>query len=179
MSVRTASLMKLPSFNDKYVSALRSSFLRFPENKLQIKVKGRNVDSPSRRRASVFVPLCNRHGVPSVLFTVRTKTVSSHKGHVSFPGGHQEAGETAQGAALREFHEEMYGQLHSVSTAGTGRSMGEGTSDGSVTGSGRGCADSGVAIIGECQTIPALTVSSMYVCLIVYFMFYALCHTYT
>ena len=90
--------------------------------------------NPTTRKASVFVPLCNQYGIPSVLFTVRTKTVSSHKGHVSFPGGHMEKDETAEQAAVRELREELYG-MDSVEEIVT-------------------------SVIGECQTIPALTVSS-------------------
>lgn len=32
------------------------------------------------KRAAVFIPLCNRNGIPSLLFTVRSKTVGTHKG---------------------------------------------------------------------------------------------------
>jgi hypothetical protein len=151
--------MKLPSFNDKYVTALRSSFLRFPEKKIPIHIHGRDSfvameKNPTIRRASVFVPLCNRHGVPSVLFTVRTKTVSTHKGHVSFPGGHQEAGESAEAAAVRELREELY--MHGLDSTRSGSGSGSGSTYGQVKGS---TAVPNVTIIGECQRIPALTVS--------------------
>ena len=133
-------MKKLPPLNDKYVHALSSFFLRFPDKKLPIYVGGRdkylaNRGKPSRRRASVFVPLCNRHGVPSVLFTKRTNTVGSHKGHVSFPGGHQDADESAEAAALREFREELFSTSSEIDDV---------------------CDQ--VKVIGECQTIPALTV---------------------
>lgn len=50
------------------------------------------------RRAAVLVPLCNVGGEPCVLFTVRTRHVSSHKGQVAFPGGYQDPeGERARG----------------------------------------------------------------------------------
>jgi 8-oxo-dGTP pyrophosphatase MutT (NUDIX family) len=42
-----------------------------------------------------------------VLLTVRTQKVSTHKGQVSFPGGHIESSETAIEAALRETIEEL------------------------------------------------------------------------
>ncbi|CAN0115412.1 unnamed protein product, partial [Ectocarpus sp. 6 AP-2014] len=38
--------------------------------------------SRAPRRAAVLVPLCNRDGVASLLFTVRSSNVSSHKGEV-------------------------------------------------------------------------------------------------
>lgn len=57
---------------------------------------------PRAGRAAVLVPLCNVGGQPSVLFTVRTHRVSSHKGQVAFPGGYQDdAGEPLPPARLR------------------------------------------------------------------------------
>jgi hypothetical protein len=49
------------------------------------------------KRAAILVPLCNRHGKPSILYTVRTNAVGTHKGQVAFPGGHIDAGETPIG----------------------------------------------------------------------------------
>eukprot|EP00937_MAST-01D_sp_MAST-1D-sp2_P004981 g4981.t1 len=60
-----------------------------------------------KRRAAVLVPLCVFAGKLSLLFTLRSQSVGSHRGHVSFPGGHIDAAETAEGAALREFDEEV------------------------------------------------------------------------
>mmetsp|Transcript_40143 Transcript_40143/g.65946 ORF Transcript_40143/g.65946 Transcript_40143/m.65946 type:complete len:174 (+) Transcript_40143:1-522(+) len=64
---------------------------------------------PNGRHAAVLIPLCNVNGRASILFTVRTDKVSTHKGQVSFPGGHLEPGETAAAAALRETGEELRG----------------------------------------------------------------------
>ncbi len=59
-------------------------------------------------RAAVLVPLCHVDGVPSVLFTKRTETVSTHKGQVSFPGGRTDPDDTdAVDTALRELEEEV------------------------------------------------------------------------
>ncbi|CAM9491416.1 unnamed protein product [Pylaiella littoralis] len=79
------------------------------------------------RRAAVLVPLCNRDGIASLLFTVRSSKVSTHKGQVSFPGGHLEASEDAIEAALRETREEI------------GDNLG------------------GIEVLGTCQTLPAVT----------------------
>lgn len=66
-------------------------------------------DKDNRRKASVLISLCNRHQIASVLYTVRSQNVGTHKGHVSFPGGHimEEIGESAVEAATRECYEEI------------------------------------------------------------------------
>jgi 8-oxo-dGTP pyrophosphatase MutT (NUDIX family) len=59
------------------------------------------------RPAAVLVPLLDRPGGPTLLFTRRTERVPSHKGEISFPGGALEPGEDAVRAALREAEEEV------------------------------------------------------------------------
>lgn len=66
----------------------------------------------SGRRAAVLVPLCHVRGEASILFTLRTSDVGTHKGQVSFPGGHIEEGETPADAAVRELVEEVGDVLH-------------------------------------------------------------------
>lgn len=76
----------------------------------------------NKKRAAVLVPLCNKHGEASLLFTVRTHHVSTHKGQVSFPGGHIDDGETAVEAAIREAKEELgdgIGQIKVIGLAQT------------------------------------------------------------
>lgn len=80
----------------------------------------------SRKKAAVFIPLCHRHGVASVLFTVRSNNVGTHKGQVSFPGGHIDGDEGSTQAACRETYEELGSNVGSLS------------------------------IIGVCQTIPSV-----------------------
>lgn len=83
--------------------------------------------SQPKKTASVIIPLCNRNGVASIIFTQRTEDVGTHKGQVSFPGGHIDSGETAVDAAVREAYEEL------------GKDIGE------------------IEVLGVCQTIPAIT----------------------
>ncbi|HEX2196620.1 MAG TPA: CoA pyrophosphatase [Actinomycetota bacterium] len=65
------------------------------------------VQVPDARAAAVLIPV-HPGPEPSVLFTVRTETVSSHKGQISFPGGSIDpTDESAEAAALRETHEEI------------------------------------------------------------------------
>lgn len=79
------------------------------------------------RRAAVLVALCSNKGEASVLFTVRSDKVGTHRGQVSFPGGHIMDGETPTDAALRETYEEI------------------GTNIGPIR------------VLGICQTVPAIT----------------------
>ena len=61
-----------------------------------------------------------------MLFTKRSATrVGSHRGHVSFPGGHIEVGETARDAALREYDEEVGAGLSAVAWRGATVALGE------------------------------------------------------
>lgn len=65
------------------------------------------VNVPDARAAAVLVPVVLAPE-PSVLFTVRTETVRSHKGQISFPGGSIDPGDaSALDAALRETQEEI------------------------------------------------------------------------
>lgn len=59
------------------------------------------------RPAAVLVPILNRPGGPTLLFTRRTEDVPHHKGEISFPGGGRGAGEPPEAAALREALEEV------------------------------------------------------------------------
>ncbi|HEX5046562.1 MAG TPA: CoA pyrophosphatase [Gammaproteobacteria bacterium] len=64
-------------------------------------------DRPARA-ASVLVPLLERPGGLTVLFTERAAHLKDHAGQISFPGGRiAHAGETAVDAALREAREEI------------------------------------------------------------------------
>jgi 8-oxo-dGTP pyrophosphatase MutT (NUDIX family) len=58
--------------------------------------------------AAVLVPLINRVGGLSVLFTERSRDLPDHPGQISFPGGRVEPGDPDAGiAALREAEEEV------------------------------------------------------------------------
>ena len=60
------------------------------------------------KRAAVMAPLCDIDGIPSVLLTLRSGKVRTHKGHVSFPGGHLDLNdECMEGCAQRECMEEL------------------------------------------------------------------------
>lgn len=60
------------------------------------------------RKSAVLVPLIETSATDiDVVLTVRSQSLSSHKGQISFPGGRIDTGETHIDAALREAHEEI------------------------------------------------------------------------
>ncbi len=48
---------------------------------------GRSLVNLRKRNAAILLPLCNFHNVPGILFEVRGKSMRTHSGEVSFPGG--------------------------------------------------------------------------------------------
>ncbi|HEY7876179.1 MAG TPA: CoA pyrophosphatase, partial [Actinomycetota bacterium] len=59
------------------------------------------------RAAAVLIPVVGESD-PALVFTLRTETVSSHKGQISFPGGSIDASdESVAAAARREAFEEI------------------------------------------------------------------------
>ncbi|RKP14109.1 NUDIX hydrolase domain-like protein, partial [Piptocephalis cylindrospora] len=60
------------------------------------------------REAAVLVPLCQVSGVPSILFTLRTSHLNSHRGEISFPGGKADPEDgSPERTATREAEEEI------------------------------------------------------------------------
>jgi 8-oxo-dGTP pyrophosphatase MutT (NUDIX family) len=72
-----------------------------------------------RKKASVLIPLCNRNGIPSILFTLRSSKVGTHKGQVSFPGGHLDIDESYENAAIRETYEELGDNIGKIKIIGS------------------------------------------------------------
>ncbi|KAG0307962.1 nudix (nucleoside diphosphate linked moiety X)-type motif 8 [Dissophora globulifera] len=61
------------------------------------------------REAAVMMPLCIMKGVLSVLFTIRSGKLRSHRGECSFPGGKRDSSdESCLATALREMEEEVF-----------------------------------------------------------------------
>jgi 8-oxo-dGTP pyrophosphatase MutT (NUDIX family) len=98
----------MKTFNKVWLDSIQNKMLSFPNCIMPIVPQELiHRASISNKKAAVFVSLCNRFGVASVLFTIRSTSVRTHKGQVSFPGGHVEDGETAVEAAFRETYEEL------------------------------------------------------------------------
>jgi 8-oxo-dGTP pyrophosphatase MutT (NUDIX family) len=58
--------------------------------------------------SAVLIPIFYKNGEPHLLLTLRTETVASHKGQISFPGGTRENGDrNLLATALRETFEEV------------------------------------------------------------------------
>jgi 8-oxo-dGTP pyrophosphatase MutT (NUDIX family) len=95
---------------DPFNEALRAALQAAP---------GRYATQEDARDAAVLIPVVGGER-PSVIFTVRTDTLPSHKGQISFPGGSidpDDASPTA--AALREAHEEIGLEPDSVEILGS------------------------------------------------------------
>jgi 8-oxo-dGTP pyrophosphatase MutT (NUDIX family) len=68
----------------------------------------RGEEFPGYLRAAVLIPLVETPEGLSLILTVRTHDVESHKGQISFPGGVAESSDADEIAtALREAHEEI------------------------------------------------------------------------
>jgi 8-oxo-dGTP pyrophosphatase MutT (NUDIX family) len=80
------------------------------ESRLGATLQERDPDVPhvdGARDAAVLIPIIGSPE-PNLLFTVRTDSVSSHKGQISFPGGSLDVADASvESAALREAHEEL------------------------------------------------------------------------
>lgn len=78
-------------------------------------------------RPSAVLAAVTDRAEPGVILTYRPDTMRSHAGHIAFPGGKVDPGETAAQAALREAHEELGIDPAAVRLIGEGDPMRTGT----------------------------------------------------
>jgi len=75
--------------------------------------KHQTTNTQEQRTAAVLIPICAVNSIPSVLFTLRSSKVTTHKSEISFPGGHtdhtERLVESPEETALRETQEELSG----------------------------------------------------------------------
>jgi 8-oxo-dGTP pyrophosphatase MutT (NUDIX family) len=72
------------------------------------------------RLSAVLIPLIERDDQSiDVVFTVRSESLRSHRGQISFPGGRLDVGENHIEAAIREAREEIGIWPESISVVGT------------------------------------------------------------
>jgi 8-oxo-dGTP pyrophosphatase MutT (NUDIX family) len=77
-------------------------------------------DAARLRAAAVLVPVVERAGALTVLFTRRTAHLHDHAGQISFPGGRVEPSDRSpEHTALRETHEETGLAEHHVEILGS------------------------------------------------------------
>jgi 8-oxo-dGTP pyrophosphatase MutT (NUDIX family) len=76
-----------------------------------------------KRQASILIPLCNRNGEASILYTLRSQTVGTHKGQVSFPGGMNNPDEDDISTAIRETIEEIGEDVGDIEIIGLGQTI--------------------------------------------------------
>jgi 8-oxo-dGTP pyrophosphatase MutT (NUDIX family) len=68
----------------------------------------RIIPTDGLKPAAVLVPLGWLNGDPCIVLTKRSMSVETHKGEISFPGGHTEPSDTGpEATALREAEEEI------------------------------------------------------------------------
>lgn len=83
-------------------------------------------DDRPYRHSAVLMAITDRPD-PGMLLIYRPETMRAHAGHIAFPGGKLDEGETAEQAALREAHEELGIDPATVRVIGAGDMLRTGT----------------------------------------------------
>lgn len=95
---------------ERLIEALKGALpgVRAHEKMAPSGVRGNGVSGQQEILSAVLVLLTSHiaHRSSLVLLTLRSSTLKSHTGQISFPGGRLEPGETPEAAALRECEEE-------------------------------------------------------------------------
>lgn len=95
---------------ERLIEALKGALpgVRAHEKMAPSGVRGNGVSGEQEILSAVLVLLTSHiaHRSSLVLLTLRSSTLKSHTGQISFPGGRLEPGETPEAAALRECEEE-------------------------------------------------------------------------
>ncbi|XP_067118811.1 mitochondrial coenzyme A diphosphatase NUDT8-like [Centruroides vittatus] len=77
-------------------------------NRLKNQLPPKELPSYTDKKAGVLIPLCLVSGNPSIVLTLRSTSLTKHRGEISFPGGLQEAQDPdIIYTAMRETEEEL------------------------------------------------------------------------
>lgn len=118
--------MVFKTFDIKFINEVKNYCSSHPNflinSSLSTKLHWDGPITHGKKRAAVMIPMCNVLSTPSILFTLRTNLVSTHKNHVSFPGGHVDQDESMIDAALRETYEEI-GDVGPIDIIGIGQTI--------------------------------------------------------
>lgn len=111
------------TITDSFLQQIQSKIQHYP-NKIvpmhPILAKDVNeLKQKHAKQAAVLILLCNHYEHASILFTLRSNNVSTHKSQVSFPGGHRESNETFIEASIRETYEELGSGIGNIRILGT------------------------------------------------------------
>lgn len=116
---------------------------RFENGKL------RSFDSPpDSKHSAVLALLTINNDALSVLLTLRSNDLKSHKGQISFPGGRMDVGETYEQTALRETLEEVGIAKHCITLIGRLSDLYTPPSNSSIH-----------PIVGWCSTLPPFVIN--------------------
>ncbi|XP_068700517.1 mitochondrial coenzyme A diphosphatase NUDT8-like [Montipora capricornis] len=116
VSISSPKLQKLrkvkTSSSFRRLSNLRDAFSVANQDRLAQQLglmkPRRSLLAACTEEAAVFVPFCLVNSVPSVLFTLRSSHLNSHRGEVSFPGGKRDPEDKSLvETAIREMDEEL------------------------------------------------------------------------
>jgi nudix motif 8 len=110
--ILTAALPRLRQRFDHLAMNNTGIFPLFHNNPTMEAHVWKTVPLNRQRQAAVLVPLVSYQGVPSLLFTLRSRHLPTHASEVSFPGGHFDAtlhDTSLEDTALREAQEELLG----------------------------------------------------------------------
>lgn len=111
--------------------------------------KVRSFDSPpNSKHSAVLALLTVVNDEISVVLTLRSNNLQSHKGQISFPGGRMDDGETYEQTALRETFEEVGIPEHNITILGRLSDLYTPPSNSSIH-----------PVVGWCKSLPALILS--------------------
>ncbi|MBL7976276.1 MAG: CoA pyrophosphatase [Candidatus Kapabacteria bacterium] len=103
---------------------------------------------PNSKHSAVLALLTMVNDEISVVLTLRSNNLPSHKGQISFPGGRMDDGETYEQTALRETFEEIGIPEHTITILGRLSDLYTPPSNSSIH-----------PVVGWCSELPQLTLS--------------------